>query len=62
MSPGHDKKYPFGIVLIYIDLNGIIAAACRYSAKSVLFVMWYALLILCYGYLSNFLDSTEFLI
>ena len=51
VSPDHDWKYPFWISLIHFGLTGMNSYACRYLNKYVWFVMWYALLILCSGYL-----------
>ena len=45
MSIGHEWKYPFLIVLIKVNFNGLNAAACRYCTKSVWLVVWYVLLI-----------------
>ena len=47
-------EIPCLIALTHVDLTGLNAAACRYSTKSVWFVMCYALLILCSMSLRSF--------
>ena len=53
VSPGRDWKYTFLIYLICVDLTGMNESSCRYLIKSVLFVMWYAMLIIWYMSLSS---------
>ena len=44
---GHDLKYTFWISLIHVDLNGLNDSTWSYFNQSILFVICYALLILC---------------
>ena len=53
-STSHDRKYTFWISLIHVYLTGLNASTCRYLNKSVWFLMFYVILILCYTSLSSF--------
>ena len=47
LSTGHNWKYPFWIALIHVDLTWINDETWMYLTKSIWFVRWYDLLILC---------------
>ena len=51
--PGHDRKRPFWISSIHVYFTGINDTTNRYLTKSVWFVMWYDLCILCSMSLSS---------